>query len=382
MEHLRRKLSGYVKKSYRKILMSSKIKVLAVVPEIYDKAPGQRFRIEQWEPYLRELGVEITYLPFEDEKLRSVVNQPGRYPEKFVQAMKALGRRRRGLSSLADYDLVYVFREAALLGPAIFERSIVRAGKPMIFDFDDAVFLRSAASVNGYLNYLKFPGKIKTVCRLASHVMAGNSFLAEFAGEVNKNVTVVPTTIDINKYHHIYPEKEAAAVPTIVWSGSRPTLTNLFTLRPALQKLASEEKFKLRVIGTPAYELPGVEVEAFAWRSETEVDDLKSGDIGIMPLPDDTWSRGKCGLKALQYMALGIPTICSAVGANMDIIRDGENGFLASSDDEWIAKLKTLLHSAEDRNRLGRAGRETVEEKFSAQVQAPRVYEIFASVVN
>jgi L-malate glycosyltransferase len=362
--------------------MSSKIKVLAVVPELYDKAPGQRFRIEQWDPYLRELGVEITYLPFEDEKLRSVVNQPGRYPEKFVQAMKALGRRRRELSSLADYDLVYVFREAALLGPAIFERSIVRAGKPMIFDFDDAVFMRSAASVNGYLNYLKFPGKIKTVCRLASHVMAGNSFLAEFAGQVNKNVTVVPTTIDIEKYQHIYPEKEAPQVPTIVWSGSRPTLTNLFTLRPALQKLASEEKFKLRVIGTPTYELPGVEVEALAWRSETEVDDLKAGDIGIMPLPDDAWSRGKCGLKALQYMALGMPTVCSTVGANMDIIQDGENGFLAANDDEWVEKLKTLLHGAEDRNRLGRAGRETVEEKYSAQVQAPRVYEIFASVVN
>jgi glycosyltransferase involved in cell wall biosynthesis len=296
--------------------------------------------------------------------------------------MKALGRRRRALSSLADYDLVYVFREAALLGPAIFERSIVRAGKPMIFDFDDAVFMRSAASVNGYLNYLKFPGKIKTVCRLASHVMAGNSFLAEFAGQVNKNVTVVPTTIDIDKYQHIYPIKEPPQVPTIVWSGSRSTLTNLFILRPALQKLASDEKFKLRIIGTPTYELPGVEVESFAWRSETEVDDLKAGDIGIMPLPADQWSRGKCGLKALQYMALGMPTVGSAVGANRDIIQDGQNGFLAANDDEWIRKLKILLHSAKERNSLGQAGRETVEEKYSAQMQAPRVYEIFASVIN
>jgi len=167
-----------------------------------------------------------------------------------------------------------------------------------------------------------------------------------------------------------------------MWSGSRPTLTNLFTLRPALQKLAEEEKYKLRIIGTPNYELPGVDVEALAWHSETEVDDLKPGDIGIMPLPDDAWSRGKCGLKALQYMALGIPTVCSDVGANKDIIQDGENGFLAANDDEWIKKLKILFHDAEARKKLGKAGRKTVEEKYSAQVQAPRVYKIFASVVN
>jgi len=362
--------------------MSNKIKVLAVVPNIYDTSPGLRFRIEQWEPHLRKMGVEITYIPFEDKKLQQVLNQPGQYPKKFVLAIKAFTRRMREMRKMSEFDVVYVFREASLLGPALFERSIVRAGKPMIFDFDDAVFLRSEASVNGYLNYLKFPGKIKTVCRLAAHVMAGNSFLAEYAGRVNKNVTIIPTTIDTDKYLPYCLDKPVAEVPTILWSGSRPTVQNLNTLRGALQKLAQEEKFKFRVIGTGNYELPGVEVEATAWRSETEVEDLRSGDIGIMPLPDDAWSRGKCGLKALQYMALGMPTVCSAVGANKDIIRDGENGFLAASEDEWVRKLKILLHDAKMRRRMGKAGRETVEEKYSAQVQSRRVYEIFASVIN
>jgi glycosyltransferase involved in cell wall biosynthesis len=362
--------------------MSSKIKVLAVVPNIYDTSPGQRFRIEQWETHLQKLGVEITYIPFEDQDLRGVVNQPGQYPKKFTLAMKAFSRRWREIPKAAEFDVIYVFREAALFGPAFFERSIARSGKPMIFDFDDAVFLRSEASVNGYLNYLKLPGKIKTICRLSAHVMAGNSYLADYARQVNKNVTIIPTTIDIDKYLPYNLDKPVAEIPTILWSGSRPTVQNLNTLRGALQKLAREEKFKFRVIGTADYELPGVETEATPWRAETEIEELRTGDIGIMPLPDDLWSKGKCGLKALQYMALGIPTVCSAVGANMEIIRDGENGFLAASEDEWVAKLKILLHNPETRRQLGKAGRETVEEKYSALVQAPRVYEIFASVIN
>src|SRR5688500_15331287 len=118
------------------------------------------------------------------------------------------------------------------------------------------------------------------------------------------------------------------------------------------------------------------------WRSETEVSDLASIDIGLMPLPDDKWSKGKCGLKALQYMALGIPTVCSPVGVNSTIITDGENGFIADTKEEWIAKLKSLLHSPELRQRIGSAGRKTVEGEYSAKAQAPRVLKIFESVVS
>jgi glycosyltransferase involved in cell wall biosynthesis len=153
-------------------------------------------------------------------------------------------------------------------------------------------------------------------------------------------------------------------------------------LRGALKKLAATEQFRLRVIGTPAYELPPVDVEAMQWRAATELEDLCAIDIGVMPLPDDNWSKGKCGLKALQFMALGIPTICSPVGVNTDIIQDNENGFLAMTEDEWVDKLSRLLRSAELRRRLGDAGRATVEQKYSAAIQAPRVYEIFKSVLR
>ncbi|HEY0428214.1 MAG TPA: glycosyltransferase family 4 protein [Pyrinomonadaceae bacterium] len=358
------------------------MKVLAIVHGIYDTSPGQRYRIEQWEPLLQEKGVEITYAPFETEELRQILHQSGNTWQKFKAVAEGMNRRRRQIKSLAGYDLIYVFREAALLGPPWFERRFARSGIPMVFDFDDAIFQTYRSPSNGYLSYLKFPAKTGEICRLSAHVMVGNQYLADYAGEFNKNVTIVPTTIDTEKYTIAEKDSDAETL-TVGWSGSFSTVQHLDTIRDVLQELAQAEKFRLRVIGSSAeYELPGVEVEAIKWRSETETEDLRSIDIGIMPLPDDLWSKGKCGAKALQYMALGIPTVCSPVGVNSTIIRDGENGFLADGKAEWIEKLKKLIHSAELRKKLGAAGRKTVEESYSAKSQAPRVFEIFQSAVK
>ena len=293
--------------------------------------------------------------------------------------IKGFVNRVGSLLRVGDYDAIYVFREAALFGPAVFEYWVKLSGVPMIFDFDDAVFVPYVSPSNGHLSKLKFPGKTRTICRLSSHVMAGNQYLAEYARLVNPNVTVIPTTIDTDKY---LPEtsKPESPSPVIGWSGSFSTVQHLDILRAPLQRLAAREKFRLRIVGVSDYRLDGVEVEAVPWRSRTEIEDLRVIDIGMMPLPDDDWSRGKCGLKALQYMALGIPTICSPVGVNSEIIQDGVNGFLASTADEWVEKLTALLHSAELRKRFGFAGRQTVEAKYSARSQVPRVLEVFKSV--
>jgi glycosyltransferase involved in cell wall biosynthesis len=291
-----------------------------------------------------------------------------------------MGRRAVLMRTLKDYDLVYVFREAALLGPAVFEKWISRTGVPMVFDFDDAVFVSYKSPSNGYLSYLKFAAKTRNICRLASHVMAGNPYLADYASKFNAHVTVVPTTIDTNKYQ--VKRRDNPNPPVIGWTGSYSTVQHLDTLRGALEKLAKREKFYLRVIGTPVYAVQGLHVEAMPWRSNTELQDLQEIDIGVMPLPDDDWSKGKCGLKALQFMALGIPTICSPVGVNTEIIQDGENGFIARTEEEWIEKLTQLLASSQLRRKLGDAGRATVEAKYSAETQAPRVFEILQSVIR
>ncbi len=357
------------------------MRVLAVVPSIYDTSPGQRFRIEQWEPILRESGVEITYAPFETEELRSILYRGGKIFAKIGGVISSMNRRSGELNSLNEFDLIYLFREAALLGPPWFERKIARTGQPIVFDFDDAVFFSYKSPSNGYLSYLKFPGKTAEICRLSAHVLAGNEFLAEYARANNKNVTIIPTTIDTEKYQFIERENDPNNL-TIGWSGSFSTIQHLDTIRDVLQELAKTEKFRLRVIGTPQYKIPGIDVEALLWRSETEIYDLRHIDIGLMPLPDDNWSKGKCGLKALQYMALGVPSICSPVGVNSTIIKDGENGFLAGNKAEWIEKIKVLIHEPELRRKLGPAGRETVEREYSAKVVAPKVLEVFRSAAR
>ena len=357
------------------------MRVLALMPALYDTSPGQRYRLEQWEPLLRERGVDITFAPFEDEDLHALLYQPGMMKKKLQLVTRGLGRRLSLVRKAKQYDLVYILREAALLGPPVFERLIAQSGVPVVFDFDDAIFVSYRSPSNGYLSYLKFASKTRTICRIASHVMVGNPYLAEYARQVNDRVTVIPTTIDTEKYR--VPERREKSGPLVIgWTGSHSTVQHLDTMRGALKKLAERESFRLRVIGTPAYECAPVEVEAMRWRADTELEDLSEIDIGMMPLPDDRWSKGKCGLKALQFMALGIPTICSPVGVNTDIIQDGQNGFIAGTEDEWVEKLSRLLRSAELRRRLGDAGRATVEEQYSAITQTPRVYEIFKSVLR
>jgi glycosyltransferase involved in cell wall biosynthesis len=357
------------------------MRLLALMPSLYDKSPGQRYRLEQWEPLLRERGVDITYAPFECPELHDLVYKQGQIAKKLKLVGQALRRRAALLSKLSNYDVIYLYREAALLGPAVFERLIHRSGVPYVFDFDDAIFLSYKSPSNGYLSYLKFAGKTKTNCRLAAHVMVGNPYLAEYARQLNQNVSIIPTTIDTDKYKPVNIEDSSGPI-VIGWTGSHSTLQHLDTLRSALAKLAQRESIRLRVIGTPNYQIEGVEVETIMWRSETEVEDLSAVDIGIMPLPDDNWARGKCGAKALQFMAMGIPTVCSPVGVNTDIIQDNENGLIANSEDEWVDKLSLLIRSRELRARLGKAGRQTIEQRFSASVQAPRVYEVLESVVR
>ena len=356
------------------------MKVLAVVPNVYDKVPGQRFRIEQWEPWLAEMGAHIEYASFESPALNQVIHQSGNYFKKISSVLGGMFRRLQLATRIADYDLIYVFRESALVGPAWFERWASMRRVPYVFDFDDAVWVAVPSAANGWLSILKMSGKTRASCRLATHVMAGNPYLAEYALRVNAETTVVPSTIELNKY--TLEARNGSPHPVIGWSGSFSTVPYLDALKPVLQELVATERFRLRVIGTSRYEVPGVEVDVKPWTAGSEVEDLRPIDIGVMPLADDEFSRGKCGLKALQYMALGIPPVISPVGVNSEIVQDGVNGFLASTPEEWKAKLTLLLRDPELRGRLGAAARKTVESKYSAAIQSKRVFDIFNKAIS
>jgi glycosyltransferase involved in cell wall biosynthesis len=280
------------------------------------------------------------------------------------------GLRRLGeLLRPGSHDVLYVYREAAPLGPAWIESRLARR-LPLVFDFDDAIYLPAHSEANAAARFLKRPGKVADVCRLARHVIVGNETLAGFARRHAAAVSVIPSSIDTDAY--VVRERAPGPRPVVGWTGSVTTAPNLRTIAGALVRLRRRVDYELRLIGG-ALDLPGIDVRCVPWRAETEADDLRALDVGVMPLPDDEWTRGKGGMKALQYMGLAIPPVVSPVGANATIVEDGVSGFHARTEDEWVERLATLLGDPALRRRLGAAGRRAVEERYSAAVQAPRV---------
>jgi len=355
------------------------VKVAVWTPEAKGVTPGQRFRIEQWESHLRANGMEFTYYPFLDEDASALLKNRGRSLRKALRLLSLCLRRTELAERLSGCDLVYIFRETALLGPAIAERILDRRRIPYVFDFDDSVWVRYRSPANSYWSYLRCPGKTATTCRLAGHVLAGNDTLAAYARNHTHKLSIVPTTIDTDLYLPV-PAKESATT-VIGWSGSYSTGPYLELVRGVLQRLARRFSFRVVIVGAREYQVEGIDIDVRPWRLTNELQDLAEFDIGIMPLPDSPWERGKCGLKALQYMALAIPAVASPVGVNRQIICHGENGLLASTPDEWEHTLAQLLGDMSLRRRLGLAGRTTVERAYSARVHAPRVADVFRSVV-
>jgi glycosyltransferase involved in cell wall biosynthesis len=339
------------------------------VPYPTGRVPGQRYRIEQWAPLLRAEGVELTFSPFLSPLGMDVLYRRGHVATKVRETALAYLRRLGERGRVDAHDVVYVFREAALLAPAWIEARLSR-GRPMVFDFDDAIYLPAYAEANAAVRFLKRPGKTADLCRLARHVTAGNETLAEFARRHASAVTVVPSTIDTTSY--VVRPRPANPRPVVGWTGSGTTVPYLRLLGGALRRLRERMDYELRVIGGEL-EVPGLPVRSLPWRAETEVEDLRPLDVGLMPLPDDEWTRGKCGMKALQYMGLGIPPVVSPVGANATIVRDGVNGFHARTEEEWVERIALLLGDPALRARMGAEARRTVEEHYSARVHAPRM---------
>lgn len=353
------------------------IKIGALIPYPLNIAPGQRFRIEQWEPYLQVQGITLEMLPFADEALMQLLHQPGKQAAKAMALTAGLLRRIRLLADVQRYDAIYLFRAASIVGPAVLESALSLLRRPIIFDFDDAIFHLHTTAANRYFGWLKFPGKTASICRLSSHVVVGNSYLAEYARQYNENVTVIPSSVDTDSYATAR-KKESQGRVIVGWTGSSTSQTYLESFAPLLRELMRQRDVELHVISDRKPEMPGVPTVWYRWSSETEITDLARFDIGIMPMPDDQWSRGKCSMKALLYMAMGIPTICSAVGMNREVIQHNENGFLASTNEEWLGCLTALIDDAALRQRLGAAGRRTIEAQYSMRHCAAQ----FANVIR
>ena len=354
------------------------ISVCALVPYPPNTTPSQRYRIEQWLPYLHEKGIAVELLPFVNAKMMEILHQPVSLPKKASHFAKAFLRRCLAIAKISRYDAVFIHRAACIAGPAWLERLIQLFNCPIIYDFDDAIFQLHTTEANRHFGWLKFPGKTATICVLSSHVVVGNAYLADYARQFNPNVSIIPSSVDTEQYQASDERKESNHRVVIGWTGSSTSQTHLEWFAPVLRELIKQREVEIRVISNREPVLPGIPYQWQPWSAESEVEDLRPFDIGIMPMPDDEWARGKCAMKALLYMAMGIPTVCSAVGTNLEVIRHGENGFLAKTNDEWLGCLKALIDDAALRRRLGAAGRRTVENRYSMQHCAAQ----FANVVR
>jgi glycosyltransferase involved in cell wall biosynthesis len=297
--------------------------------------------------------------------------------------IRGLLRRFALLRHVREYDLVFVFQEASRIGPAFLERRIAKKW-PMVLDFCDPIYLPPPPDQTGNqrFRFLKFVKKTEAICRLSSHVLVGNEELASYARRFNPNVTVVPITIDMDEYTPRPPGTSGNAVPVIGWTGSYSTVSHLETARSALEKLATRRKFRMNVMGADAYSLAGVPTRAERWQSEREVPFLHGCDIGIMPLPEDPWVKLRSHLKVRQFMAVGVPCVASPVGIIRELIQEGVNGFLASSESEWVEKLSLLIDDPELRARMGEKARATILEKYSGYAWAQTVARILRDVAG
>ena len=358
-------------------LASAAMRVCALVPYPLNTVPGQRYRIEQWQPYLEADGIAVEFVPFGDPDLMSLLYQTGRLGAKAVRLTAACASRLMQMTRLRDYDAILIYRTACLVGPAVIERVLARLGRPILFDFDDAIHLLHTTATNRRFGWLKFPGKTAALCRLSTQITVGNAYLADYARLHNPHVTIIPSSVDTVLYQPV--QTYTVSEPVVVgWMGSSTSQTHLEWFSPVLRELAAGRSIELRVISDRRPNLDGVPFTWRPWSAETEVDELSQFDIGIMPMPDDPWALGKCSMKALQYMGVGLPSICSAVGMNREVIEHGENGFLATTPSEWLTHLYALIDDVALRERLGRRGRRTVEEQYSMRHCAG----LFAQVVR
>lgn len=355
------------------------MKALFLVLHRKDRSPGQRYRHEQYVNYLVEMGIECTFSPLLQTKKEDEIFYGDKTIPKVWVGLKALFKRFKSVLTANKYDVVYIYRDAFFFG-AFFEKWLKRKEVKIIYDFDDAIWLMDKNESQGIFNQLKNPDKTSTICKLADLIIVGNKYLADFAGKHNSNVTIIPSTIDFSSYQSL-KENDVDKI-CIGWTGSFSTIKHFETILPALVAVKGKygDAIYFKLIGDSNYTNEELGIIGIPWNSKTEVEDLSELDIGIMPLPSNKWTQGKCGMKGLQYMALEIPTIMSSVGVNNDIIQDGENGFLALDENEWIEKLSLLVESKELRSKLGKAGRKTVEDQFSVESNKEKWLKAFTSL--
>ena len=319
------------------------------------EAPSSRYRVLQYLPYLKNQGVDggIHF-----------------YKRKWFDKLNFY-------NTLSQYDIFFIHRK--LFSPLEFWY-IRQKAKKIIYDFDDALMYRSSGSKSPY----SFSRRVKFayMIRRVDYVIAGNQFLKSEVLPYNPHVIVIPTAIDLSRYSLKEHFSKVGPI-TIGWLGSSSTLKYLKTLMPIFENLYKKyPNLQLKIVCDQFLDSLNIPLIKKRWSSDEEEVDLKSFDIGLMPLVDDPWSWGKCGLKIIQYQGVGLPVVCTPVGVNQDLIKDGVNGFWAKTPEEWEEKLSTLIEDPLLREKMGREGRKRVLEAYTIQSCAPHLLSILQGVME
>jgi len=348
----------------------------------YDrKAATVRYRILQYVPYLESSGIACTISPLFDDRYLVHLFKAGK--RRIQDMAKAFVRRMTALFKLVfiRYDIVIIQAELFPYFPAIAERFLSLIGIKYVLDYDDALFHQYDQHRIGLVRWL-LGNKIAHIMRGAEIVIAGNQYIANYAHQAGaRRIEIIPTVIDLDRYPISFRKRPINQVFTIGWIGSPSTSIYLKMIAPALAEACANGKGRLVLIGSGEVSLPGVPLEVLPWEEAKEVDLINGFDVGIMPLPDNPWARGKCGFKLIQYMACGLPVIASPVGVNSEIVEDRVNGFLPANHKGWVNALNFLRENSEIRRAMGTEGRVAVEQKYCLQVTAPRLAQFLHEAV-
>lgn len=351
--------------------LSSDMKVM-LLSRYGNLGASSRLRSLQFLPLLRQSGIECTVQPLFKDSLLFSKYQTGYYSLNAV--IEAYCCRIWQLMKLHHFDLLWIEKEALPWFPVCIERALL-GSVPYVLDYDDALFhnydLHPSPCVRCF-----YRRRLDILMACSRLVISGNEYLAQRARDAGAPwVEVLPTVINLDRYASQPKVAHRGDVPRIVWIGSPSTVHYLKLLHKPLLALGENCTFKLRVIGA-RLELPGVDVEYVDWSEATEVPSIQACQVGVMPLLDTPWERGKCGYKLIQYMACSLPVVASPVGVNQVIVSNGNNGYLVGADTEWTAALEVLLRDDVLRQRMGSAGRQRVEDEYCVQQTAPRLTQL------
>jgi glycosyltransferase involved in cell wall biosynthesis len=349
----------------------------------YDpRGASSRLRTFQYIPLLQSLGFKVTYLPlFPSEYLDTIYKSKswahGRFRSAIITAT-AYFNRILTIRRAKQFDVVWVEKELFPYLPASFEGRLKKENVPYVVDYDDAIFHRYDQSRSPIIRAL-LSNKLNPLISGAHSITAGNKYLAEYARlHGASRIEVIPTTVDINRYHTPTHRNRNRNEFRVGWIGSPSTAAYVDLIRGPIQDLAKERKIRFVTIGAPPLQLDGVPMEQHSWALETEANLIATFDVGVMPLANSSWERGKCGYKLIQYMASGIPAIATPIEVNNEIVTK-ETGFLPKTMDEWTEAFQTLCASPDLALKQGLAGRKRVEENYIMQVTGPKIAEILST---